>query len=284
MNIIKTENIENKIYFIRDKQVMLDRDLAKLYQVNTKILNQAVKRNIERFPEDFMFQLTKEEFKNWKSQIVTSNSDKMGLRRPPYTFTEQGVSMLASVLKSKIAIDVSIQIIRIFISFRKFASENVLLFEKVKEIETKVNEHDNKLKQLINTNLPKTEGIYYDGQIFDAYVFVSKLIKTAKKEIILIDNYIDESVLLMFTKRNKKVKAIIYTQKISKQLQLDIEKHNSQYEPIELKQFKKSHDRFLIIDNKELYHIGASLKDLGKKWFAFSKINLNIDELINKII
>jgi len=284
MNIIKTENIENKIYFIRDKQVMLDRDLAKLYQVNTKILNQAVKRNIERFPEDFMFQLTKEEFKNWKSQIVTSNSDKMGLRRPPYTFTEQGVSMLASVLKSKIAIDVSIQIIRIFISFRKFASENVLLFEKVKEIETKVNEHDNKLKQLINTNLPKTEGIYYDGQIFDAYVFVSKLIKTAKKEIILIDNYIDESVLLMFTKRNKKVKAIIYTQKISKQLQLDIKKHNSQYEPIELKQFKKSHDRFLIIDNKELYHIGASLKDLGKKWFAFSKINLNIDELINKII
>jgi len=284
VNIIKTENIENKIYSIRDKHVMLDRDLANLYIVNTKVLNQAVKRNIERFPDDFMFQLTKEEFENWKSQIVTSNNDRMGLRRPPYAFTEQGVSMLASVLKSKIAIDVSIQIIRIFVSFRKFASENVLLFEKVKEIENKVNEHDNKLKQLINTSLPKTEGIYYDGQIFDAYVFVSKLIKTAKKEIILIDNYIDETVLLMLAKRNKKVKATIYTQKISKQLQLDIEKHNSQYEPIEVKQFKKSHDRFLIIDNKELYHIGASLKDLGKKWFAFSKINLNIDELINKII
>ena len=284
MNIIKTENIENKIYSIRDKHVMLDRDLANLYIVNTKVLNQAVKRNIERFPDDFMFQLTKEEFENWKSQIVTSNNDRMGLRRPPYAFTEQGVSMLASVLKSKIAIDVSIQIIRIFVSFRKFASENVLLFEKVKEIENKVNEHDNKLKQLINTSLPKTEGIYYDGQIFDAYVFVSKLIKTAKKEIILIDNYIDETVLLMLAKRNKKVKATIYTQKISKQLQLDIEKHNSQYEPIEVKQFKKSHDRFLIIDNKELYHIGASLKDLGKKWFAFSKINLNIGEFVNKII
>jgi len=285
MKIIKTENIETKIYLIRDKQVMLDRDLANLYQVNTKVLNQAVRRNIERFPDDFMFQLTKEEFGNWKSQFVTSNSDKMGLRRSPYAFTEQGVSMLASVLKSKIAIDVSIQIIRIFVSFRKFASKNVLLFEKVKEIEKKVNEHDNKLEQLINTNLPKTEGIYYDGQIFDAYIFVTDLIKTAIKEIILIDNYIDESVLLMLTKRKKNVKAVIYTQKISKQLQLDIEKYNSQYESIEIKEFRKSHDRFLIIDNKELYHIGASLKDLGKKWFAFSKINLNnIDEFINKLL
>jgi len=283
MDIIKTENIENKIYSIRDKQVMLDKNLAELYQVETRILNQAVKRNIERFPSDFMFQLTKEEFENLKSQFVISSYNHGGIRKLPYAFTEQGVSMLASVLKSKIAIDVSIQIIRIFVSFRKFASENVLLFEKVKEIENIVNEHDNKLKQLINTNLPKTEGIYYDGQIFDAYVFVSNLIKTANKSIILIDNYINEDVLLLLTKRNKKAKATIYTQKISKQLQLDIEKHNSQYDTIELKQFKKSHDRFLIIDNKDLYHIGASLKDLGKKWFAFSKMQIDIKYIINKL-
>jgi len=283
MDIIKTENIENKIYSIRDKQVMLDKNLAELYQVETRILNQAVKRNIERFPSDFMFQLTKEEFENLKSQFVISSYNHGGIRKLPYAFTEQGVSMLASVLKSKIAIDVSIQIIRIFVSFRKFASENVLLFEKVKEIENIVNEHDNKLKQLINTNLPKTEGIYYDGQIFDAYVFVSNLIKTANKSIILIDNYINEDVLLLLTKRNKKAKATIYTQKISKQLQLDIEKHNSQYDTIELKQFKKSHDRFLIIDNKDLYHIGASLKDLGKKWFAFSKMQIDIEYIINKL-
>ena len=283
-NLIKQKEIQNKIYLIRDNQVMTDKDLAELYQVETRVLNQAVKRNIERFPNDFMFQLSKDEFESLKSQFVISNSNRGGVRKLPYVFTEQGVSMLASVLNSKIAIDVSIQIIRIFVNFKKFTSENALLFDKVKELENKVNEHDNNLKQLISTNLPKTEGIFYNGQIFDAYVFVTDLIKSATTEIILIDNYIDETVLLMFTKRNKNVKATIYTQKISKQLQLDIEKHSSQYSKIEIKQFKKSHDRFLIIDKKELYHIGASLKDLGKKWFAFSKIKLNIDEFINRII
>ena len=191
--------------------------------------------------------------------------------------------MLASVLKSKIAIDVSIQIIRIFVSFRKFASENTLVFDKVKELENKFNQHDDILKQLINTKLPKKEGIFYNGQIFDAYVFVSDIIKSANKSIVLIDNYIDESVLLMLSKRKKNIDATIYTQKISKQLQLDIEKHNSQYTKINIRTFKKSHDRFLIIPNKTIYHIGASLKDLGKKWFAFSKINLDINEIINKL-
>ena len=281
--IIKQHEIQNKIYFIRGEQVMLDRDLAELYQVETRVLNQAVKRNIERFPEDFMFQLTRDEFDSLKSQIVISNSNRGGVRKMPIAFTEQGVSMLASVLNSKVAIDVSIQIIRTFVSFRKFASENILLFEKVKEIETKVNEHDNKLKQLINTSLPTTEGIFYDGQIFDAYAFVSKLIKSATKSIILIDNYIDESVLLQLSKRRENVKATIFTTKITKQFQLDIEKYNSQYPEIELRIYKKSHDRFLIIDNKEIYHIGASLKDLGKKWFAFSKIKIDIKELINKL-
>jgi len=281
--ILTEDEIQNKIYLIRGKQVMLDRDLAKLYQVETKVLNQAVKRNTERFPNDFMFQLSKEEFENLKSQIVTSSLNHGGIRKLPYAFTEQGVSMLASVLKSKIAINVSIQIIRIFVSFRKFANKNVLLFEKINNLETKITEHENKIDLILNTKLPITEGIYFDGQIFDAYVFVTDLIKTTKKEIILIDNYIDESVLLMLTKRNKNVRAIIYTTKISKQLQLDIKKHNTQYPAIAIKQFKKSHDRFLIIDNKTIYHIGASLKDLGKKWFAFSKINIDVNYLLAKL-
>ena len=281
--LLDKKEIQNKIYFIRGQQVMLDRDLAKLYQVETKVLNQAVKRNIERFPEDFMFQLSKDEFENWKSQIVTSNNDRMGLRRPPYAFTEQGVSMLASVLKSKIAIEVSIQIIRIFVSFRKFASENALLFDKINLLENKVNDHDKKLELILNTKLPATEGIYYNGQIFDAYVFVSKLIKSAGKSIILIDNYIDESVLLMLSKRNNNVTATIYTKNINKQLQLDIKKYNSQYPTIEIKTYQKAHDRFLIIDNNELYHIGASLKDLGKKWFAFSRIRIDAKEILNKL-
>ena len=167
---------------------------------------------------------------------------------------------------------------------KEYLLKGYVLNNRINKLEEKIIEHDKKFELILNTNLPKTEGIYYDGQIFDAWHFVTKLIKTANKSIILIDNYINEDVLLLLTKRNKKVKATIYTQKISKQLQLDIERHNSQYDTIEVKQFKKLHDRFLIIDNKELYHIGASLKDLGKKWFAFSKIKLNIDELIKKII
>jgi len=280
--LIKQHEIQGKIYFIRGKQVMLDRDLAELYQVETRALNQAVKRNIDRFPDDFMFQLTNEEIENLKSQFVISSSSHGGLRNSPFVFTEQGVSMLASILKSKIAVSVSIQIIRIFVSFRKFASNHVLLFEKVNKIEHKLTEHDKKLELLINTTLPKNEGIFYDGQIFDAYAFVSKLIKSARKSIILIDNYIDESVLLILSKRNTNVSATIYTSQISKQLKLDLDKFNSQYPEIKVEVYKKSHDRFLIID-KAVYHIGASLKDLGKKWFAFSKINIDIKEIITKL-
>jgi len=280
--LIKQHEIQGKIYLIRGKQVMLDRDLAELYQVETRALNQAVKRNINRFPNDFMFQLTNEEVENLKSQFVISSFSHGGLRNSPFVFTEQGVSMLASVLKSKIAVSVSIQIIRIFVSFRKFASENILLFEKIKVLENKVNGHDNKLEQLINANLPKTEGIFYDGQIFDAYAFVSNLIKSANKSILLIDNYIDETVLTLLSKRNKNVEIIIYTSQISKQLKLDLDKFNAQYAEIKAEVYKKSHDRFLIIDNT-VYHIGASLKDLGKKWFAFSKIDIDINEIVNKL-
>ena len=274
--VINEQNIQNKIYTIRNLQVMLDRDLAELYQVETKALNQAVKRNIDRFPEDFMFQLSNEEFDNWRSQFVTSKSDKMGLRRAPYAFTEQGVSMLSSVLKSKVAIDISVKIIRTFVSMRKIITSNSLMFERFERIENKLSFHDKNFDEIFNAIEDKTlkpsQGIFYDGQTFDAYIFVSDLVKSAKVSIKLIDNYIDETVLTLFSK-NQNIEVTIYTKTISKQLKLDLEKYNSQYKNIEIKKFNASHDRFLIIDEKEIYHIGASLKDLGKKWFGFSKMD-----------
>ena len=274
--VINEQNIQNKIYTIRNLQVMLDRDLAELYQVETKALNQAVKRNIDRFPEDFMFQLSNEEFDNWRSQFVTSKSDKMGLRRAPYAFTEQGVSMLSSVLKSKVAIDISVKIIRTFVSMRKIITSNSLMFERFERIENKLLLHDKNFDEIFNAIEDKTlkpsQGIFYDGQTFDAYIFVSDLVKSAKVSIKLIDNYIDETVLTLFSK-NQNIEVTIYAKTISKQLKLDLEKYNSQYKNIEIKKFNASHDRFLIIDEKEVYHIGASLKDLGKKWFGFSKMD-----------
>ena len=281
------EYIQNKIYTLRGLSVMLDRDLAELYGVETKVFNQAVKRNSTRFPEDFMFQLTKEEFVNWRSQFVTSNEDKMGLRRAPYAFTEQGVSMLSAILKSSVAVDMSVKIIRTFVTMRKFIASNALLFEKIDTMEKKLLKHDEKFNQLFNAieskEIKPKEGIFYDNQIFDAYVFASDLIKSAKSSIILIDNYIDESVLLLLSKRADGCKALIYTKTITSQLGLDLKKYNAQYPPIEIKEFASAHDRFLIIDECEIYHIGASLKDLGKKWFAFSKFEAGAIEMLGKL-
>ena len=283
--MINENNIKDKIHTIRNYQVMLDRDLAELYHVETRRLNEQVKRNIERFPEEFMFQLSKEEFENWKSQFATSN-DKMSLRKIPYAFTEQGVSMLASVLKSKVAIDISIQIIKAFVNMRKLISQNIPMFERFERIEQRLNIHDESFDKLFealeNKTLKPKQGIFYDGQIFDAYVFINDLLKLATNEIILIDNYIDETVFTLFSKYpNIKIK--IYTKTISKQLKLDFQKYQTQYQNIELKEFKNSHDRFLIIDKKEIYHIGASLKDLGKKWFAFSKFEIENLKILEKI-
>ena len=232
-----------------------------------------------------MFQLSKEEFENWKSQFATSN-DKMSLRKIPYAFTEQGVSMLASVLKSKVAIDISIQIIKAFVNMRKLISQNIPMFQRFERIEQRLNIHDESFDKLFealeNKTLKPKQGIFYDGQIFDAYVFINDLLKLATNEIILIDNYIDETVFTLFSKYpNIKIK--IYTKTISKQLKLDFQKYQTQYQNIELKEFKNSHDRFLIIDKKEIYHIGASLKDLGKKWFAFSKFEIENLKILEKI-
>lgn len=292
-NLIINENsIKDKIHTIRNHQVMLDRDLAELYGVETKHINQAVKRNETRFPKDFMFQLSKEEFENWRSQIVTSNSDKMGLRRPPYAFTEQGVSMLSAVLKSEIAVDISVKIIRAFVEMRKIINSDNALFYKIDFLEKRQISYeiktDTKINQILNALEDKTlkpkQGIFYDGQIFDAYVFINDLLKLATNEIILIDNYIDETVFTLFSKYSN-IKVQIYTSNITKQLKLDFEKYQTQYQNIDLIQFKNSHDRFLIIDKKEVYHLGASLKDLGKKWFAFSKFeieNLKILDYLKK--
>ena len=293
--------VESLIRVIRGQQVMLDRDLAELYGVETRRLNEQVKRNIERFPEDFMFQLTKEEFENWKSQFATSNSIVMGARKRPYAFTEQGVAMLSGVLKSPTAVEANIRIMRAFVSMRHFMVNNVAFFQRLETIEfnqlesnkvqakilahQEVQDHriDEIFRRLDEGMYKPKQGIFFDNQIYDAYSFVSELIKSAKQRIILIDNYVDETVLTLLDKRGENVSATIYTQQVSRQFRLDVDCHNSQYPPIEVDVFRRSHDRFLCIDDT-VYHVGASIKDLGKKWFAFSKMeDFKPEELVARI-
>jgi len=267
LSVVASTEIEKMIMPIRGKQVILDRDLASLYGESTGRLNEQVKRNIKRFPEDFMFQLTKEEFKNWKSQFAISNSITMGARKLPFAFTENGIAMLSGILKSETAIEVNIKIMRAFTAMRHFLVNNAQIFQRLSNIEYHQIETDKRIDDVfkrLEAHKPPLQGIFYDGQIFDAYAFVCDLIKKAKKSITLIDNYVDESVLVLLAKRNAGVSAKIYTRSIGQQLQLDLARHNSQYPAIELEAFNKSHDRFLLIDD-EVYHIGASLKDLGKK-------------------
>lgn len=278
------EEISSKIYTIRGVQVMLDRDLAELYQVETKRINEAVKNNPDKFPEDFYFELTNIEFDNLRSKISTANFSK--IRTNPKVFTEQGIYMLATILKSKVASDVTISLIKTFAKMRKFLLDNASIFQRFDKIEQQLLLHDNNFNKIFKAieskQLKPTQGVFYDRQIYDAYIFASDLIKSAKEEIILIDNYIDDTVLTLFSKVPN-IQVTIYTHIISKQLKLDYEKYSKQYGNITLKTFKHSHDRFLILDKKEIFHIGASLKDLGKKWFAFSKINIDVDDLLSKI-
>ena len=310
--------IEPLIRTIRGQQVLLDSDLAILYGVETKRLNQQVKRNIERFPEDFMFQLTQEEVicsrsqiatlnerTNLRSQIATSSqevslksqivtSSHGGVRYLPYAFTENGIAMLSSVLRSPIAIQVNIRIMRAFTAMRQFIASNAQIFQRLDVMEQNQlaivahqTETDHKLEEIFRRldsgNVQPHQGIFYDGQIFDAYTFINDRIREATTRIILIDNYIDDSVLTILSKRADKVAATIYTKKPSAQLQLDIQKHNAQYPPISVIEFDRSHDRFLCIDDT-VYHLGASIKDLGKKWFAFNRMEMSTSELLNKII
>jgi len=306
-SIQSMEQIESLILTIRGKQVILDRDLARLYGVETRRLNEQVRRNIERFPEDFMFQLTKEEAEFSRSQIATLDEESQfsrsqiatlngrgqNIKYLPYAFTENGIAMLSSVLRSPMAIATNIHIMRAFNAMRHFIGSQAQVFQRLEIVErnqlaltTQVAENNKKLEEVflrLDENSGKPEkGIFYDGQIFDAYTFINERIREAKKRIILIDNYVDDSVLTMLDKRNKGVDAIVYTKNISRQLSLDFEKHNAQYSPIDVKQFDRAHDRFLCIDDT-VYLIGASLKDLGKKWFGFSKMGVITDELLNKM-
>lgn len=283
--------IEKLIYVIRDKQVMIDSDLAMLYQVETGALNRAVKRNIKRFPDDFRFQLTVEEYENLKCQIGISSLNENGYggrRTLPYVFTEQGISMLASVLHSDIAINVSIGIMRAFVEMRRFIANNALLFERISNVELKQLEYqkqtDEKLEQIfeyISEHEEASQKIFFDGQIYDAFSLIVSLIQKAEKEITLVDGYVDVGTLNLLAKKNEGVSVTVYTHQRTRLSNIDVANFNAQYPALEVKYTSVFHDRFLILDGKTAYHIGASLKDAGKKTFGITLIN---DESITKDI
>lgn len=287
--------IETLIHVIRGLQVMLDSDLARLYGVETRVLNQAVKRNIERFPNDFMFQLTKDESQNLmsgsKSQIVILK-DKRGsnFKYQPYVFTENGVAMLSGVLRSEAAIEVNIRIMRAFTAMRNFMTSNAHVFQRLEAVEHHqllLQRHqsetdmriDEVLTRLESKEAEPIEGFFFDGQIFDAYALVSDLVRKALRRIVLIDNYVDDKVLRVLDKRGDDISATIYTDPRHSHISLDLSKHNAQYPHIEVRNCANVHDRFLIVDDA-VYFIGGSIKDLGKKIVAFSRMSQNPDDII----
>lgn len=292
-NELSNEDIKNLIYTIRGKQVMLDSDVAMLYNYETKKVNQAVKRNIDRFPERFCFQLTEKELEIMWSQIVTTSKLEDNKYRSkkylPYVFTEQGIAMLSGILKSEVAIQVSIKIMDAFVEMRKFINSNKSLFEKVVTIENKMDkkfiEQDKKF-DIIFDQLQLEENIkqriFFDGQIYDAYSIIVDIVKRANSKILIIDNYIDDSVLKMLAKKKNNVEVVILTSDKSNIENLDVKKFNKEYPVLKVAKTNKFHDRFIVIDNKEMYHLGASIKDLGKKCFAINRIE-DI-EIIEKII
>ena len=286
------KQIESLIITIRGKQVILDRDLARLYGVDTKVLNQAVKRNVERFPEHFRYQLTENE----AIELVTNCDRLQNLKHSsvlPYVFTEQGVAMLSTILRSETAVNVSIRIMDAFVAMRHFISSHAQVFQRIEVLERtqlslvafkeETNRNFEEVFRRLDDNSEKPEhGIFFDGQIFDSYTFINDRIREAEKRIVLIDNYVDDSVLKMLDKRAKGVTVKLYTNLSFASLMLDLKKHNAQYAPIEAEQFNRSHDRWLCIDDT-VYLVGASLKDLGKKWFGFSKMDWTTDQLLSKI-
>ena len=296
---ISNEEIKNLIYTIRGKQVMLDSDVAMLYHYPTKRINEAVNRNKQRFPENFCFQLTEEEYKSLRfknftfneinskdinednslrSQIATlDESAGRGKHRKylPYVFTEQGIAMLSGLLKNDIAIQVSINIMNAFVEMRKFLAVNGQLFERLTNVEYKLLEHDKKFDKVFD-QLQNEENIkqkiFFEGQIYDAYSLIIDIFKKANKKILIIDNYIDDSVLKMLTKKNKNIEVVILTSDKSNIQKIDIQKFNKEYPILKVAKTNKFHDRFIVIDNKEMYHLGASIKDLGKKCFGINRI------------
>ena len=304
-NESSVKNIKTLIYTIREKQVILDSDVAMLYHYTTKRINETVSRNKKRFPENFCFQLDSDEYQIIKSQFMiaeqNNNTDislksqsatldeksNRGKHRKylPYVFTEQGIAMLSGLLKNDIAIQVSINIMNAFVEMRKFLLQNGNIFERLTSVEYKLIEHDKKFDNIFNKlqledNIKQR--IFFNGQIFDAYILIIDIIKRAKKKIVIIDNYIDDSILKMLTKKNKNVVVVIFTSNKSSINNLDIQKFNDEYPNLEIAKTDKFHDRFIIIDNTEMYHLGASIKDLGKKCFGINRIEDT--KIINSIL
>lgn len=290
-NDLSVSNVENTrydiksmIYVVRNQQVMIDNDLAMLYQVETRTLNQAVKRNITRFPERFRFQLTKEEYENLKSQIVISSLETEkggygGRRKLPFVYTEQGIAMLSAVLRSEVAIRMSIHIMDTFVEMRKYMANTSLLYERLNAMEirqiayqTETDERFNKVFEYISEHEEANQKVFFDGQIYDAFSLIVSLIHKAEKEITLIDGYVDVGTLNLLSKKNENVSVTIYTQKRTRLSETDVEKFNAQYPTLEVKYTKAFHDRFLILDRETAYHVGVSLKDAGKKCFGINLI------------
>ena len=289
--IAETKEIKSLIYVVRGQQVMLDSDLAMLYQVETKVFNQAVSRNIERFPENFRFQLTKEEFDAWRSQIATSNG-RGGRRYRPYMFTEQGIAMLSGVLRSDVAVQVSIRIMNTFVEMRRFIANNALLFEKVSNIELKqleyqksTDERFDKVFQYIEDHAESEQKIFFDGQIYDAFSLITSIIRKAQNEIILIDGYVDVDTLNILAKKNIGVDVKIFTYASARLTNTDAANFNAQYPTLTVKKTQVFHDRFIILDGKTAYHIGASIKDAGKKCFGISLLEDPgmVTDLLNRL-
>lgn len=287
--IAQNREIQNMIYTIRDKQVMVDSDLAELYQVTTGRLNEQVKRNLNRFPSRFMFQLTEDEYKSLISQNAISKKGRSGRRTSPYVFTEQGIAMLSTVLKSDIAVDVSIKIMDAFVEMRNFLLSNREMFARLDRVELKQLETDKKLEEVFNyigANTEVKQNIFFDGQIYDAFSFIVGLVKKAKKEIILIYNYVDVNTLNILCKKNKGVDVVITTAGKGSLSTKDITKFNAQYPKLSVKTNTDFHDRFLIVDKTEVYHIGASIKNAGKKSFGITKMEDKdlVKSLVNKVM
>jgi hypothetical protein len=282
---IQKHNIEPRIFTIRGVQVMLDRDLAELFGTSTKRVNEIVKRNSLRFPPKYIIKLNESE----KNELVANCDHLRSLKfsyKLPTCFSEFGVAMLATLLKSDIAIEMSIHIINSFVQYRNNSNQIKSLISQISEIQNELITTNQRVDEVFSfMKIPdvKKTGVFFNDQVFDAYIFSCELIQKAKKSIVLIDNYIDETTLLQLSKRQSTAVALIYTEKITPQLKLDLQKHNSQYPSIDVSTLKKVHDRFIIIDDTELYHLGASLKDLGKKWFAFSRIDSILPEIISKL-
>lgn len=280
------KDIESKILNIRNTQVILDKDLAAFYGVKPIRLREQVKRNANRFPEDFVFQLSENEVDMLVSQNAIPSLQFLG-GHLPFVFTEQGVAAVSAILKTEKAAEISVLLMRAFVAMRRFLLQNSLFFERLDRIELKQLEADYKFDQLFKalenrTSLPE-KGIFFNGQVYDAWQWVSQLVQAAQKSLVLLDNYVDDVTLSLMAKKAKGVEVEIYTKTISRSLQVDAEKFNQQYGGLTFHPFDKSHDRFLVIDQTEVYHIGASLKDLGKKWFAFSKMDSNMLNIFEKL-